>query len=70
MPVEYLDSTNFSKAVAFLVAREASKAGDFGRIVEHEFCNTFGNGPLRFSLADHGSMSDSAIWHQPISRDL
>jgi hypothetical protein len=31
MPVEYLDSANFSKAVAFLVALEASKAGDLGR---------------------------------------
>jgi hypothetical protein len=31
MPVEYQDSTTFSKAVALLVARQAGKAGGFGR---------------------------------------
>lgn len=30
MPVEYQDSTTFPKTVALLVAREASKPGDFG----------------------------------------
>ena len=30
MPVEYQDLNHFSKAVAFLVEREASKAGALG----------------------------------------
>jgi hypothetical protein len=32
MTVDYQDATTFPRAVVLLVAREASKAGDFGRV--------------------------------------